>query len=215
MKIIAVSGYKDSGKTTLCRELIRLLSERGISVGYIKRTHEDVTSSAGTDSGSVTAVGIPALLWGDDGFRTEIASSDNHQSDPYEVAGKFFPAVDMVVLEGGKNLALPKIWVSRPDENVPDVPGIIAVYDRYQGGDGECRYGANETGRLASDIAGKLKLAPRSARVYVGRRELPLKDFVADFVAGGVMGMIGALKKPADPADDNEEGYDVRVYVKK
>ena len=208
MKIIAVSGYKDSGKTTLCRELIRVLVGCGFSVGYIKRANENVTSSAGTDSGSVTAVvGAPALLWGNDGFRMEIASSDNSQPDPYAVAGKFFPDSDIVIIEGGNDLAIPKIWVSREGENTPDAPGILAVYDRYQEGDGECRYGVNDLDSLASAIADKLKLSSRSARVYVGCHELPMKDFVADFISGGLMGMIGSLKKP----DDTE---DVRVFIK-
>ena len=163
MKIIAVSGYKDSGKTTLCRELIRALSGRGFSVGYIKRTKEDATSSVGTDSGSVAAIGVPALLWGNDGFRMEIASSNNPQPDLYEVAGKFFPAADVVVLEGGKDLAIPKKWVSRQGEKTPDVPGIIAVYDRYQESDGEHRYGTDDLDSLVSYITDKLKIYSRPA----------------------------------------------------
>ena len=210
MNIIAVSGYKDSGKTTLCRELIRELSGHGLSVGYIKHTRDNVLSSADTDSGSVAIAGTPALMWGDDGFRMELASLDNDQPNPYEIAGKFFPAADIVILEGGKDLALPKIWVSGRGENVPDTPGIFAVYDRCREGDGERRYGVNDIGRLASAIADKVSLASRSAQVYIGCRELPMKEFVADFVTGGLMGMIGALKKP----DGMDENGDISVYVK-
>jgi len=210
VKIIAVSGYKDSGKTTLCRELISALSVRGLSVGYIKRTRENVTSPADTDSGSVAGIGTPALLWGDDGFRMEIVPPDNREPDPYAVAGKFFPAADIVILEGGKDLALPKIWVSRPGEDTPDVPGIFAVYDRHRESAGERRYGANDLERLASVIADKAGLPSRSVRLYMGCREIPLKDFVADFIAGGLMGMIGALKKP----DGTGEGEDVSLYLR-
>ena len=211
MKIIAISGYKDSGKTTLCRRLIQILSGHGFSVGYIKRSHENVTSSSGTDSGSVAAVGTPSLLWGDDGFRMEIKAPDAHQTDPYEIAGRFFPTAGIVILEGGKDLALPKIWVSRPNEDTPDLPGIFAIYDRHQEGDGGRRYGAGDLDRLALVIAGKAELSSLSARVYIGNRELPMKDFVADFISGGIMGMIDALKKP--DGTDGEEG--VRVYIKK
>ena len=211
MKIIAVSGYKDSGKTTLCRVLIQKLSDRGLSVGYIKRSHENVISSSDTDSGSVATIGTPSLLWGDDGFSMEIKSPDNRQTDPYEVVGKFFPTSDIVILEGGKDLVLPKIWVSCPDEETPDLPGIFAVYDRRRAGDGGRRYGIDDLDRLVSVITDKAELSFRSARVYIGARELPMKDFVADFISGGVTGMIGALKKP-DGAD--EEG-DVRVYIRK
>jgi molybdopterin-guanine dinucleotide biosynthesis protein B len=117
----------------------------------------------------------------------------------------------MVILEGGKDLALPKIWVAGPDEPVPDLPGIFAVYDRHRGGDGGRRYGEGEIDRLASGIMSKLDFSRRSARVYVGGMELPMKDFVADFVAGGVRGMLDTLKRP----DGMDESAEVRVYIKK
>jgi molybdopterin-guanine dinucleotide biosynthesis protein B len=210
LRVIAVSGYKDSGKTTLCGVLIEELSSRGLSVGYIKRTREKVISPENTDSGSVATAGQPALLWGDDGLRLEVASGDDRSSNPYEIAGKFFPGSDIVILEGGKNLALPKIWVARKDEPTPEEPGIFAVYDRHLGGDGGLRYGEGDINRLVSDVLGKIDAAGKSARVYVGGMELPMKDFVSDFVAGGVKGMIGSLKKP----DGMDETEDLRVYVK-
>ena len=210
VKIIAVSGCKDSGKTTLCRELIRALSRRGLSVGYIKRTQESVISPAVSDTGSVAAGGLPAVLWGNDGLKIELASTDNHQSDPYEIAGRFFPAADIVILEGGKNLVIPKIWVFSPGEDMPDAPGVFAVYDRYREGDNDRRYGANDLDRLVSVIADKAKLSIRNVRVYIGCKELPMKGFVADFVTGGLTGMLSALKKP----DGFDEGGDVRVYMR-
>ena len=64
IRIVAVSGKKDSGKTTLCRKLLRELDGMGIRTGYIKRTAEEVLSEKGTDTGSVADMGIGALLWG-------------------------------------------------------------------------------------------------------------------------------------------------------
>lgn len=211
MKIIAVSGWKDSGKTTLCREIIRELAARGISSGYIKHTQESALSGADTDSGSVAAMGAAALLWGGDGFRMESAFENGKPPDPYEAAGKFFPSADVVILEGGKDLALPKIWVARPDEDPPDAPGIFAVYDRHRPGDGANRYGGDEIGRLASEIARERERSKRAARVYIGGTELPMKDFVAGFVAGGVTGMLGALKK----TEGMDGAGEIRVYIRR
>jgi len=210
LKIIAVSGYKDSGKTTLCRALIAGLTSRGLSAGYIKRTQERVISPDSTDSGSVLRTGTRALLWGEDGWRLEAASDDTRSADPYEIAAKYFPGEDIVILEGGKNLPLPKIWVARKDETIPEEPGIFAVFDRHQGGDGDRRYGEGDIDRLVSDIVKKTENASKSARVYMGGKELPMKDFVADFVAGGIKGMLGSLKKPSGM----DETSDVRVYLK-
>jgi molybdopterin-guanine dinucleotide biosynthesis protein B len=209
MKVIAVSGFKDSGKTTLCRALVGELSRRGLSVGYIKRTQERVFSDPGTDSGSIAALGVPALLWGEDGLRLE-SPCGNDSEDTYKIAGKFFPDADIVILEGGKNLPLPKIWVARPGEQVPPVPGIFAVYDRHGPGDGDKRYGRCDLGALVCDIASRADFAESVARVYVGDMELPMKGFVADFVAGGVKGMLGSLKKPGGM----DEAGDVRVYIR-
>jgi molybdopterin-guanine dinucleotide biosynthesis protein B len=211
LKIIAVSGYKDCGKTTLCRALLTALSGRGLSVGYIKRTQEPAASSPATDSGSVNALGLPALLWGDGSFRLEEPFDKASEPDAYEAAGRFFPEADVVVLEGGKDLSLPKIWVIGEGENggPPEDSGVFAVYDRFSPGDGHRRYGAGDLDRLVSDAVSKAESERRSARVFYGNRELPMKDFVADFVAGGIKGMLGALKKPSgDPSQD------VRVYVK-
>ena len=85
------------------------------------------------------------------------------------------------------------------------------MYYRHLGGDGGRRYGDGEIERLVSGIMAKPDFARRSARVYVGGMELPMKDFVADFVAGGVRGMLDALKRP----NGMDESAEVRVYIKK
>lgn len=206
MKLISVSGYKDTGKSTLCRALLERLKSKGFAVGYIKRTQEFVRSGARTDSGAVCALGVDALLWGGDSFRYESAPRDFQKYDPAAVAAKFFPSADVVILEGGKELALPKIWVLGPGEEKPDYPGIFALYDRHGPGDGEDRYGADEIDRLASDLIEKISRIRKSARVYIGNRELPMKDFVADFVGGGIKGMLCALK--------GVSSGDIRVYIR-
>ena len=62
IRIVAVSGNKDSGKTTLCRKLLNELEVLGIRTGYIKRTSEEVISENYTDTGSVSAMGIGSVL---------------------------------------------------------------------------------------------------------------------------------------------------------
>ena len=207
MRIIAVSGYKNSGKSTLCRALLAEFAKRGLRAGYIKRTQEFVGSPPHTDSGMACAQGMPTLLWGDGSFRYELLPEKNTE-DAYEVAGKFFPDADVVVLEGGKNMRLPKIWVLKEDETPPDDIGIFAIYDRHGPGDGASRYGADDTERLVSGIVLKITAEKKKARVYIGGRELPMKDFLADFISGGITGMLGALKKQETDGDG-----DIRIYL--
>ncbi len=194
MMLVAVSGYKDSGKSTLCRALLAALGEAGCRTGYIKRTQECVASPAGTDSGDVTAAGVDALLWGDASLRFESVGSDAGDRDPRALAGRFFPDADIVILEGGKELRLPKIWVLQEGERCPEYPGIFALYDRYGPGNGGDCYGAEETGRLAAALRDLAQRESRGAVVYIDDAPLPMKDFVADFVAGGLRGMLRSLK---------------------
>jgi molybdopterin-guanine dinucleotide biosynthesis protein B len=155
---MAVSGYKDSGKSTLCRILVTALSGRGMSVGYIKRTDKFVASPEDTDSGAACALEIPVLLWGKDSFRLERICRQSESADAYSVAVMYFPQADVVILEGGKGLRLPKIWVLREGEPPPDDKDIFALYDRYGGGNGGFRYGPGDTDRLVADIVRHLAI---------------------------------------------------------
>lgn len=193
IRIVAVSGNKNSGKTTLCRKLLKELELMGIRVGYVKRTSDEVLSKKETDSGSVSDMGIGAVLWGKDGLRFELASSE--MISPCFIASSYFPDAEIIIIEGGKNLPLPKIWVRTEGESQPEYPGIIMSYDRGGKKDGDLVFCEGEekvmAARLASMVRGK---AYRSAKIYFGDSPLPMKDFIADFVRGSIMGMLASLK---------------------
>jgi molybdopterin-guanine dinucleotide biosynthesis protein B len=48
---------------------------------------------------------------------------------------------------------------------------------------------------------------PEPARAMAEDRQIPMKDFVAEFLRGGTLGMLAALKGGAAP------GEDVRIFV--
>lgn len=193
IRIVAVSGNKDSGKTTLCRKLLRELDEMGIRTGYIKRTSDEVLSEKSTDTGSVTDMGIGAVLWGKDGLRYELPASE--ETAPHFIASRYFPDAEIIILEGGKNLPLPKIWVKKEGEAAPEYPGIIMIYDKEGNNDGKFLYCGGEEReialRLASMVRGK---AYRSTKIYFEDSPLPMKDFISEFIRGSILGMLAALK---------------------
>lgn len=207
MKLFAVSGYKNSGKTTLCLALLRHLQTLGVRTAYIKRTAEDeLLASEGTDTGQVREVGVPALLWGKSGVRLEADVADDVSAR--QLAAQFYPDAEIVILEGGKELALPKIWVCSEGEDAPAFPGIVAFYDRRAAGDRKKIFASGDEEALASFLADQVRgAAYRSAHVYIGDKSLPMKDFVADFVRGGIVGMLAALK------GGDAKGEDIRVYL--
>ncbi|QTX31573.1 molybdopterin-guanine dinucleotide biosynthesis protein MobB [Aminithiophilus ramosus] len=134
--VVAVSGFKDSGKTTLCVELVERLKERGVDVAFIKHSCESPLSGASTDSGRILMRGVPALLWSDEGVRLERAGDLSLE----EIVYRFFPAVDIVLVEGAKSLPLPRIWVApggrcprRSPASSPATTGLGAKADRRSG----------------------------------------------------------------------------------
>lgn len=207
-QIIAVSGYKDSGKTTLCGSLLENLAKLGVRTGYIKRTAERLMDpEAVVDTGAARALGVDSVLWGENGLVLESALAAD--SAPETVVSRYFPDAEIVILEGGKNLVLPKIWVcSEKDEGRIDFPGIFIRYNRKSNGGEEGVFGAGEEGKIAEVLAGLVRgKGYRSASVYIGDKLLPAKDFVADFIRGGALGMITSLKGA-------EINSDVRIYLK-
>ena len=206
IRIVAVSGNKNSGKTTLCRKLLKELELMGIRVGYVKRTSDEVLSKKETDSGSVSDMGIGAVLWGKDGLRCELPSSE--MISPYYIASSYFPDAEIIILEGGKNLPLPKIWVRTEGESQPEYPGIIMNYDRVGNKDGDLVFCEGEERqmalRLASMVRGK---AYRSTKIYFGDSPFPMKDFIADFIRNSILGMLASLK------GGNNAEKTIRIYI--
>lgn len=206
IRIFAVSGFKNSGKTTLCRKLLSELARLGVRTGYIKRTSDEVLDDDDTDTSAVERMGVASALWGTDGLCFEEA--ETKPFTPEYIVSRYFPDAEIVILEGGKYLDLPKIWVESGEPRPAGVRGVFMVYDRGAACDGKLRFGEGDeaiiAGRLAATVRGSYY---RSSKVYIGDRPLPMKDFIADFVRGAVLGMLASLKGGKDPQAP------VRIYL--
>ncbi len=206
IKIVAVSGNKDSGKTTLCRKLLKELNDMGIRTGYIKRTAEEVLSEKNTDTGSVSDMEIGAVLWGKDGLRYELPGSE--ETSPHYIASRYFPDAEIIILEGGKNLPLPKIWVKKEGDDLSRYSGIIMIYDRAGNKADRLEYREGEEKvmalRLASMVRGK---SYRSSKIYYGDSPFPMKDFISDFIRASILGMLSSLK------GGKESDKTIRIYI--
>ncbi|MDO4988087.1 MAG: molybdopterin-guanine dinucleotide biosynthesis protein MobB [Synergistes sp.] len=206
VRIFAVSGFKDSGKTTLCRRLIYELSSMGIKTGYVKRTSEDVFEDRSTDTAFVRDAGIRSVLWGHDGIRAEERADAVFDID--RIVSNYFPDADIVIVEGGKHLDLPKIWVENNEPHGSDVTGIFMTYDRNKPSDGICRFTKGDERKMAEKLAQSvIGDNYRSAAVFINDRQLPMKNFIADFIRGSIIGMISSLKG-ADASDR------IKIFVK-
>ena len=125
--IAAVSGVKNSGKTTMMEKLIAELSRRGLKVAAIKHDGHDFTPDVpGTDSwrfGQAGACGYAVYS----PVRYELVRmTPTDERDFFPV----FPEADVILLEGFKDSAYPKIEVVRAGNSerpVCDPATLLAV----------------------------------------------------------------------------------------
>ena len=126
------AGWSNSGKTTLIEQLIPRLRAAGLSVSLIKHAHHlfDV-DQPGKDSYRHRHAGAQEVL----------ISSENRWALMHELRGAPEPgleallaslsAVDLVLVEGFKRYAQPKIEIYRKENGKPrlhlDDPNIVAV----------------------------------------------------------------------------------------
>jgi molybdopterin-guanine dinucleotide biosynthesis protein MobB len=117
---VAFVGGHDSGKTSVIVELIPRLITRGLKVGSIKHSTRDVDDDTpGKDSQRHAAAGasVGALVTP----RRTTARRFGDEEPLAEVLRREFSECDLVLVEGFKNLPLPKIEVVRAGAARPDV----------------------------------------------------------------------------------------------
>ena len=135
--VIAIVGWKNSGKTTLVTKLIAELVARGFKVASIKHAHHIFEiDHEGTDSyrhrqagaSSVAIVSARRV-----GLVREIAEGEEPSFEA--VLASLGPA-DVVIVEGYKSLPLRKIEVRRRESNrdgdlAPVDPHVLAIAADY------------------------------------------------------------------------------------
>lgn len=110
-KIFAVSGVKNSGKTTLIAGLIPFFRERGMSVAVIKHDGHDFEPDVpGTDSFKMRNAGADGVaVFSDRRIMVIRESSGVSEKDLIRA----FPDADLILLEGFKYSGYPKVEVVR------------------------------------------------------------------------------------------------------
>jgi molybdopterin-guanine dinucleotide biosynthesis protein B len=132
MKVIGIAGYSGSGKTTLIEKLIPVLVREGIRVSLIKHAHHEFdVDQPGKDSYRHRHAGCAEVL----------VSSSTRWALMHELRGAAEPALaeqlkhlsacDLVIVEGYKSEAIPKIEVHRRTGHTPllypDDAHVVAV----------------------------------------------------------------------------------------
>lgn len=152
---IAVVGHSNSGKTWVASGLIRLLSAAGYSVAAVKHCHEGhQLDIPGKDTDRLFQAGAGGIIASSPGQITSIRRTEGDAAleDLIPMLG---PGYDLVVAEGFKASAVPKVLVV-DDQPIPVWPtNVVAVVGGTSPLDVP-HYGFPELSALARQLQGRL-----------------------------------------------------------
>ena len=213
MKIIAVAGTKNTGKTTLVTRIIKELVKRGFKVGTLKHAHHSF-DRADSDTGKHKQAGAEFVAGV--GFETFFTTEPMELEKVLNMM-KSLEKLDFVVLEGFKNYPYAKISTS-PDledeftiktvdakklsdeevESLVDLVeeqsfGLLQNLNCKKCGFSNCSEFVHA--KVNGDAANvECKTDSDKVMLRVNGKAIPLNPFVRDFVRETVEGMIKSLK---------------------
>ena len=200
LPIISIVGASNSGKTTFLEKLIPELGARGYRVGAIKHdAHEFEMDRKGKDTWRLSRAGAEVIAISSPGRFASIRRTDGEMSLE-EIAARFFWTEDILIAEGFKRTRFPKIEIFRSVVEPRPICGpgdnLIAVVSDDEA-DVQVPKFLFSGWRGVADLVETRYLKDRKKRkmiVQLDGKQLPMKDFVEDFVLGGIKGMLSSLR---------------------
>ena len=200
LPIICIVGASDSGKTTFLEKLIPELGRRGYRVGTIKHdAHGFEMDREGKDTWRHRKAGAQTIAISSP---AQVATIRQVQSemDIEELAGRYFWQEDVLIAEGFKRSRFPKIEIFRSAIEPAPICGpkdnLIAIVtdDPIQTDVDAFRF--EDVARVADFIEERyLKERKKpSILVQLDGKQIPMNDFVRDFLIGGIKGMLSSLR---------------------
>lgn len=122
--VIGFVGRSGCGKTTLLENVVPVLLQRGIRVAIVKHTrHSDIQSDvSGTDTKRMWDLGATTVVLVTSDRVVQWQRCDNEPTLDAVLAN--ITEVDLIILEGFKNAAVPKIEVLRRAHHSTPLPDL-------------------------------------------------------------------------------------------
>ncbi|MCK9151974.1 molybdopterin-guanine dinucleotide biosynthesis protein B [Methanobacterium alcaliphilum] len=213
MKIIAIVGSKNTGKTSLSIRIIEELVDREYKVGSIKHSHHPMeVDTAGKDTWKHAQAGSEMVVGS--GANSFMILDDEMDLDNLLFIMKSIKNPDYVVVEGYKQYPYANISTSdfKDDYTIKQVDSFNLTEDDicnlvdlieersfgiHQNLDYK-KYGFKSIGEMTSALTrGEAGESPQEADeivLGVDGKIIPLNDFVRAFLESGVKGMVDSLK---------------------
>lgn len=163
--VFGVTGWKNSGKTTLLTRLVGEFTRRGLTISTVKHAHHDFDiDKPATDSFRHRQAGAREVMIVS-GNRWALMHELRAEAEPTlrEILQRISPC-DLILVEGYKREAHPKIEARRREAGrveplAPGDPSIIAVAaDHAADPDGRPLFALDDVTGIADFIAGELSL---------------------------------------------------------
>ncbi|WP_454694544.1 molybdopterin-guanine dinucleotide biosynthesis protein B [Achromobacter aegrifaciens] len=162
--VFGIAGRSGSGKTTLIEAMLPLLAARGLRVSVIKHSHHDFQMEPpGKDSARFRQAGALEVMVASP-FRYAIVHELRDAPEPTldDQLARLSPA-DLVLVEGFKQAAIPRLEVYRPALGKPPLHGednsFLAVATDAPLATGLPSLPVNEPAQVADFICRTLGLA--------------------------------------------------------
>jgi molybdopterin-guanine dinucleotide biosynthesis protein B len=188
-KFLALSGYHNSGKTTVGTYIVAKLSEKGYKVGVIKSTKEttEETDKPGSDTFKYRKAGArQVVLFQRDRMTLFIEDMPKEKDKVFSLFERLFFDYDLVILEGFKEWKdIPKIWLKRNDEEgLPEgIENIQMVAE------------AKDKERILSFVEDYLGVQNNGdIKIFVNDEDIPLKPHLKLLCQNIMLGILASLK---------------------
>ncbi len=120
--LLAITALSGTGKTTLLKQLIPALDQRGIKCGLIKHTHHDMEiDKPGKDSYELRKAGAGQVLVASQQRWALMTETPSQQvlDLPYLASRMDTSRLDLILIEGFKDEAVAKIMLYREELGKP------------------------------------------------------------------------------------------------
>ncbi|MDY0041247.1 MAG: molybdopterin-guanine dinucleotide biosynthesis protein B [Desulforhabdus sp.] len=212
--IICIVGASDSGKTTLLEKLIPIVRDRGYRVGTIKHdAHGFEMDREGKDTWRHRRAGAQTIAISSPA-QVACIRVTTAELPLDELAARYFWQEDIILTEGYKRSHYPKIEVFRsavePQPICRPEDNLIAVITDDAIDLDVPSFRFDEVSGLADFIEERYLKERKRQRILVSLdgKKLPIKDFVQDFLIGGIVGMLSTLR-----GWKNTRGIDIHITL--
>jgi len=205
-KFLALSGFHNSGKTTVGTYLVLRLLEKGYKVGVVKATkeHSELTDKPGSDTFRYKKAGAKQVaLFQGDRMTLFVEHLPTERLKVLSLFERLFWDLDLVIFEGFKEWSeIPKIWIKKDEEGLPEgIENLLFVAK------------AEEKERIFHFVEDYLKeqTSLDKVKIFVNDVEVSLKPHLKLLCQNILFGILASLKG----VPKIEEIRNVEVLIKK